>query len=146
MNIRPATLADLPQMMVNARKFIDSIPAYKDIPYDPESMKAEFLKMMEAGLCIVAEEDGTHLGGIGACLGPLFLNKSIQIAGERFYWVVPDERAAGIGKGLFQAFHKAAKASGAKYLMMISLADERTDALYKKLGMIETEHCFWSPL
>lgn len=145
MNLRLATLADMPQMLANARKFIDSIPAYKNLPYDPVSMEAEFLAMMEGGIILVAEVDGIHLGGIGALLSPLFFNPSIRVMVERFYWVEPGERSAGVGKALFTAFREAAQKS-ADYLVMISLADERTDSLYKKLGMVETERFFWSKL
>ena len=133
-------------MMVNARKFIDAT-IYKDIPYDPKSMEDEFFAMMESGMCVIATDDeGTHLGGIGAVLSPLYLNKSIKVAGERFYWVDDKARSLGVGKALYSAFHKAAKASGAQYLMMISLADEKTDSLYRSLGMVEAEHSFWSSL
>lgn len=137
MNIRQATLDDLPQMLENARRFIDSTP-YKDIPYDEESMRGEFLTMMEDGLCIVAEVDGKHLGGVGAVKAPLFFNRSIQVAGERFWWVTPDDRAAGVGKSLLKAIHEAAKDAKCEYLMMLSLADS-VGQIYLKLGFTEVE-------
>lgn len=128
-------------MLENARRFIDATP-YKDIPYDEESMREEFLAMMECGLCIVAEIDGKHLGGVGAVKAPLFFNRSLFCAGERFWWIAPDERAAGIGKALLQAIHVAAKEAKCNFLMMLSLADPSVDRIYMKLGFTEVEHSF----
>lgn len=132
-------------MLANARRFIDATP-YSEIEFCEDSMREEFLAMMESGMCIVAEIDGHHLGGVGAVKSPLFFNKKTQVAGERFWWVEPGERAAGVGKALFASLHVAAKKNGCEYLMMLSLADPKTDQLYLKLGFKEVEHCFWSRL
>lgn len=134
----------MPQMLANARKFIDTTP-YREFPYDEESMRSEFVSMMEHGLCVIAEEDDIHLGGVGAVKGPLFLDKRVSIAGERFWWVEPNERAAGVGKALLQAIHVAAKEAGCTYLMMLSL-DDAADKLYAKLGFDEVEHAFMKRL
>ncbi len=130
-------------MLGNARKFIDSTP-YKDFPYDEESMTEAFHQMMEDGLCfVVTGEDGeTHLGGVGAVRGPLFFKRSATIASERFWWVVPDDRGAGVGKLLLKKLFEASKAQGCEFLMMVSLADQKVDAIYKATGFTETEHCF----
>lgn len=143
MHIRPANLSDIPQMLVNARRFIDSTP-YKDFPYDDASMTEAFHQMMEDGLCfVVVGEDGeTHLGGVGAVKGPLFFKRDANVASERFWWVVPDDRGVGVGKLLLKKLFQAAKEQDCQFLMMISLADLKVDAIYKSMGMTETEHCF----
>lgn len=133
MSIRPATLVDMPQMLLNARKFIDTT-VYKDIPYNQDSMRDAFLQMLEDGLLLVAEENGVHLGGVGAVRGPLYLNDRISIAQERFWWVEPSERSAGIGKGLLIAIEKAAKDAGCAYLCMIALANTGVEKVYEKFG------------
>jgi GNAT superfamily N-acetyltransferase len=135
----------MPQMLANARKFIDKTP-YKDFPYDEESMRDEFLSMMECGLCVIAEVDGIHVGGVGAVKAPLFLNKKTFVAGERFWWVVPDDRARGVGKALLKEIHVAAKKAGCDYLMMLSLADPTIDQIYLGLGFTEVEHSFMKRL
>ena len=127
-------------MMGNARKFIDSTP-YKDFPFDAQSMENAFLQMMEDGLCIVAEQDGMHLGGVGAVKSTIFFSLT-TVAAERFWWVVPDDRAAGVGKALLKAIHEAAKKANCTCLQMISLADPKVDAIYKSLDFTETEHSF----
>jgi GNAT superfamily N-acetyltransferase len=131
-------------MLVNARKFIDSTK-YKDFPYDAESMESEFLQMMEDGLTVIAEHDGVHLGGAGAVKGPLFFNRAVSIAYERFFWVEPGERAGGVGKALFAALKAASKAAGCRYRNMIALENEAfpyVDALYRKDGLELAEHSY----
>lgn len=130
----------MPQMLVNARKFIDAIPAYQGL-YDEESMRGEFHRMMEDGLLLIAEENGIHLGGVGAAVTPFFINQNLKIAGERFWWVEPNERAQGVGKALFEAIFAAAKEAGCDFLMMLSLADS-VSQLYKRLGFTEVEHIY----
>ena len=143
--IRKATLADMPQMLVNARTFIDS-SAYKGL-CDDESMRLALTQMMEDGLLLVdAEEDGTHLGGIGCIKSPMFFNQSIAVANERFWWVKPDKRAVGVGRGLLAAIVVAAQDAGCQKLMMLSLASPEVDEIYKRLGFAETEHCFMRDL
>lgn len=127
-------------MLANARKFIDSTP-YKDIPFDEEAMSNAFLQMIEDGLCIVAEVDGHHLGGIGAVKGPIFFNNSVNVANERFWWIEPSERAAGVGKALLKAIHEAAKKAKCDYLMMLSLADS-VGQIYLNLGFSEVERMY----
>lgn len=107
-------------------------------------MTEAFYQMMEDGLCfVVVGEDGeTHLGGVGAVKGPLFFKRSANVANERFWWVVPDDRGVGVGKLLLKKLFQAAKEQGCQFLMMISLADLKVDAIYKSMGMTETEHCF----
>lgn len=131
-------------MLQNARTFIDATP-YKALAFDEDSMRAEFLLMMESGLCFIAEENGIHAGGIGAVKQPLFFNKDISIAGERFWWVEPSARAGGAGKELLAALFTAAKEMHCDYMMMLSL-DPQIDKLYIKLGFEEVEHGFFKRL
>jgi L-amino acid N-acyltransferase YncA len=145
MNIRPATLADMPQMLANTQKFIDTIPLVKSIPFDPESMTRAFEQMMEDGLVFVAEVDGVHLGGCGAVKGPLFTNASIQVASERFWWVEPGERAGGVGKALFGTLVNAAKQANCYYLAMIALHNDAlplVEGMYLKAGMSPLERTY----
>lgn len=125
-------------MLANARKFIDST-FYKEIPFVEADMEDAFMQMMEDGLCVVAEVDGIHVGGVGAIKGPIFFNKGIAVSLERFLWVVPDERAGGIGKALLEAIEDAARKAKCDYLNMISL-DENVSKIYVKRGFTVVEH------
>ena len=128
-------------MLANAQRFISATP-YSDIPFDEQSMEDAFVLMMECGLCIIdVDAEGNHLGGAGAIKGPLYFNNNVQIAMERFWWVVPDERAKGVGKALYQALESSAKDAGCTHLMMIGL-DNEVYQLYERLGFKKTEEVF----
>lgn len=109
-------------------------------------MTEAFYQMIEDGLCIVAEVEGHHLGGVGAVKGPMMFDKNSTMAYERFWWVEPDQRAAGVGKALFKAINDAAKKAHCDYLIMLSPSDLRVDAMYEGAGMKPLEHTFWSKL
>jgi GNAT superfamily N-acetyltransferase len=148
MNIRLATEADIPQMLVNGRVFVEST-AYREMQYCEASMTRAFEQMINDGLCIIAEVDGQHVGGVGAVKGPVFINEAITAANERFWWVVPDERAAGVGKALLMALHHYAKKAGCDYLLMIALHNEellKVDAAYSKAGFVPSEHIYMKRL
>jgi GNAT superfamily N-acetyltransferase len=140
-NVRLATSEDIPQMLKNAQTFI-SATAYREIAFCEASMTKAFQQMIADGLCIVAEVDGYHLGGVGAVKGPMFLNESVIAAMERFWWVIPDERAFGVGKALLMALHHHAKQAGCEFLMMIALHNDelpKVDAAYTKSGFVPSE-------
>lgn len=143
MIIRPATLAEMPQMLQCAWQFLDTTP-YSHIPYDDASMTREFIRMMDCGLCILAMEGDTVIGGVGAVKGGMFFNESVSVAGERFWWVAPQARGnlSRVGFSLLLAISGAAKAAGCEYLMMLSLADDSVDKIYSKLGFTEVERGF----
>jgi GNAT superfamily N-acetyltransferase len=145
--VRQAIEADIPQILVNGRRFVESLKY--EFEYDPAEMEKAARQMMADGLLVIAvDDDGAHLGGVGAIRQPVFMSKSV-LAMERFFWVVPDQRAGGIGKALFYAFEKCAKESGCTDVAMIALEDEslhKVDALYRKAGYAPFEHTYMKRL
>lgn len=147
MILRHAEERDIPQIIENGKAFTEA--AYPAIPYDQASFERCTRQMMACKLLIVAEEEGVHLGGVGAIAGPLFINENILGASERFWWVKPDQRAGGIGKALLSALEVAAKDAGCKYLSMIALHDQHfplVDGFYKKMGHRPSEHIYMKAL
>lgn len=147
MLLRQADSTDLDQILANGKTFSES--AYPDIPYDPESFFDCAMQMMADGLLIVAEEDGQHMGGIGAIKGPLAINKHVTVAMERFLWMKPEHRKSGIGGILLDELEKAAKAQGCARILMIALEDESLPVVggfYKKKGYRAMEHFFMKVL
>lgn len=147
MIVRQANESDIPQILKNGRTFTESI-GYDGIEYDEAEMLEATRQMMADGLLVIAEVDGIHLGGVGALRTPVFMSKSV-LAMERFWWVVPDQRAYGVGKALLFAFEKAAKEAGCTHVAMIALENAdlpKVSALYQKAGYAPSEHTFMKRL
>jgi GNAT superfamily N-acetyltransferase len=145
--VRQATEIDIPQILKNGRAFVESIK-YDGIEYDEAEMLKAAQQMMADGMLVIAEEDGYHLGGVGAVKTPVFMSNAV-IAMERFWWVVPDQRAAGVGKAVLFAFEKAAREAGCSHVAMIALEDEnlpKVDGLYRKAGYAPFEHSYMKRL
>ena len=143
MLLRPANTSDIPQILANGKTFATS--AYPGIPFDEETFFGCVMQMMNDGLLIVAEENGEHFGGVGAIKGPLFINTSVSIAMERFWWVKPEHRASGIGRDLLKALEAAAKEQGCARVLMIALHNDElpfVDGFYKKFGYAPMEHFY----
>lgn len=147
MIIRPATSEDIPQMLVNGETFTKA--AYPNIPYHAPSFNNCITQMRNDKLLLIAEEDGIHLGGVGAVRGPLFINESLFAASERFWWVKPDKRAGGVGKALLAAIELAAAQARCDFLCMIALHNTDlplVDGFYKAFGHSPSEHIYMKAL
>lgn len=145
--IRHAVQADIPQVLANGRTFSEA--AYPEVPYDADSFIHCVKQMMSDGLLIIAEEDGIHLGGVGAVSGPIEINHSLKGASEKFWWVKPDQRAAGVGGALMVAFEDACRNAGCYSYSMIALHDVAlpiVDGFYKKSGLRLAEHIYMKVL
>lgn len=121
---------------------------YASIPYDPISMAECMSEMIDQGMMIVADIDKKIVGGLGGAIAPVFLNKNYMIAGERFWWVLPEYRGSA-GIRLLTAFEQAAKAVGCSHILMISLSgiyQEKVDKLYERAGYYPVEHVFMKVL
>jgi len=142
--IRAATLSDVPQMVVNAEAFMKETP-FSDIPFEPLSTAAMLTECVEAGLCFVADQDGLHIGGIGAVHSVLPLNNNIEVAVERFWWIVPDDRARGVGVQLLTALRDAAKSIGCDRLIMVALVNDNlplVEKSYLRFGLQAAERTY----
>lgn len=147
MILRDARLDEIPQMVANGRAFAEA--AYPEIPYDEASFIKCIHQMHAERLLIVAEEDGVHLGGVGALTGTICINENVKVASERFWWVKPDQRAAGVGKSLLIAIEEASKEAGCQFQAMIALHNQdfpMIDGFYKKAGYRCAEHMYMKAL
>lgn len=104
----------------------------------------QFLATGDAGILLVAEEDGEIVGMAGGLVSPLYFNLSHMTGQELFWWVKPGARGS-IGIRLIDALEKAAKDKGCSSWAMIALdkvEPERTANLYARRGYRPSERTF----
>jgi GNAT superfamily N-acetyltransferase len=135
--VRPATLDDIPKCAEAGRRFYEFSP-YTGVPYDEDSMRDLMESMIDQKMLIVAFNDGAVIGGIGGNLAPIFFNKKYTMAYEMFWWVDPEHRGK-LGLKLLSTFESTALELGCSYLMMMTLAKNEVGALYERLGFSQSE-------
>ena len=125
--IRPATAADIPQLVEWMAKFHEA--SKTDVPFDPD-YTAQFLDgLIRQGIVLMHDH-----GMIGGMIAPAFCNGQWRQAHELFWW---SERG---GLALLRAFEAWAVAQGAKEARMSSLASlPRADAVLRRKGYAATE-------
>jgi GNAT superfamily N-acetyltransferase len=143
--IREATEEDIPQMLVNGEAFLKEIGA-NSVYFDPTSVRAVLLDCMASRLCFIAvDEAGLHLGGIGAVVAQMPFNESILLSIERFWWMVPGDRARGVGQQLLTALKERSKELDCDRLIMIALVNDTlpyVEKAYEKFGLTPIERTY----
>ena len=135
--IRPATLADVPALVVMGQQFAQT-ELYRDILREnPEQMAILATNLIEdeGGTVLVLERDSVLMGMIGLVCTPHFLSGDMY-AGEVFWWVTPGQRGDGVR--LLRAAESWAVEHGAKTLQMIA-PTERVGQFYARMGFTRTE-------
>lgn len=134
--IRPATLADIPQLKEWGQRFADKANLTAHVGYCPESMAATFQHMIEQdNYTILVGENGA----IGGGYSPHPFNFAHKFAQEVFWWSEGRE-----GLRLLQAFEDWAR-EHCDSLTMITLESvnpERMAKFYRNRGFRPTEHSF----
>lgn len=142
--IRPATLADVPALVVMGQQFAQT-ELYRDILREnPEQMAIVATHLIEddTGTVLVLERDGILMGMIGLVCTPHFLSGDMY-AGEVFWWVTPGQRGDGVR--LLRAAESWAIELGAKTLQMIA-PTERVGRFYDRLGFTRMETSYQKEL
>jgi ribosomal protein S18 acetylase RimI-like enzyme len=141
--IRLGTKDDIPELARLGRLFFNESGYAVIADYDEQSVRDSLTAFMDAGICVlvVAEEDEI-IGMTGAVISPLYLNRSVQMAQELFWWVHPDHRG-GVGKDLLNMLEAELEKRGAAANVMIALQKvnpELTGKLYERRGYQLIEH------
>lgn len=148
MNIRPATAADLPDIVLMGAQFYatTSYAAYAD--YDPDSATAMGFFLLDNGVLLVAEIDDKLIGMVGLVVGSFPFNRDIKTAHEVMWWVNENARHSGAGIALLKAVEPACRAAGVAAIQMLHLENSPPQAkmLYEKLGYQFTESCYTKEL
>ena len=108
--IRDATLDDLTALV--ARGALHHEELGFPWAYDEESTAISCAKLIGLGTLLVEDNVG---GYIGYEIGPIYFNNAVLLATEHFWYVLPSERATGLGMALLKAAQDKAKSQGAHW-------------------------------
>lgn len=119
--IRICTTEDIPDLLEMGKKFCE----LSERPFNEDSLITTFNNLINDGVLLRSEK-----GCIGGIIYPLFM--SGEMVAQEIFWWSEDKQ----GRALLEQFESIAKDSGAKYVMMVSLAKSsynRICDIYKKL-------------
>lgn len=131
--IRFAKPDDMPALLEIGERFYE-LTEY-DVPFDPVSVGNVIAHLMQNGAVIVSDDDGVT-GVIGGMITPFWINASVKVAQEAFWWSDAD------GTLLLDAFEAWGKFNGAKIVRMGALAGSRPKVMarfYRKRGYVPDE-------
>lgn len=129
--IRPATLADIPQLAEWGQRFADKAGLTDHVGYAPADMANTFRVMIEGHAVLMGEN-----GAIGAMMGPHPFNYAHICAQEVFWWSEGRE-----GLRLFDGLEAWAR-DNCHSLRMITLEavePDRTAKIYERKGYAPLE-------
>ncbi len=129
--IRPATLADIPQLAEWGQRFAERAKLVDHVGYEPADMVNTFKVMIEDHLVLVGEN-----GAIGAMKGPHPFNYTHICAQEVFWWSEGRE-----GLRLLDGLETWARANchSLRMITLESVDADRTARLYERKGYTPLE-------
>ena len=143
--IRPATLADIPEVSRLGELF-HAQAGWADIfPYSVADCAASLTAYMalDCFVCLVADVGGI-VGMTAGVMAPVYFNQA-HLSGEELFWWVSDKAPPMTGLRLLQALEDAGKAKGCLSWQMKSIArlnGQRMAKLYERRGYRPSEHSF----
>ena len=140
MNIRHATLDDLPRLVEMGQRFQAETVYAKHTAWDTAQMidTATRLITQDTGLVLVSECDGHVIGMLGAVLFKHHMTALLTVA-ELFFWVEPEHRGHGVR--FMKRAEQWAREHGAVALQMIAPMPD-VEKLYRRLGYAAIEVSF----
>lgn len=145
MTVRPATAADLDQLVEMGERFA----TWAQQPFDADKVRDVLLGAITKPeqVVLVAERSGTIDGGIMGIVYPPWTSNAVLWAVEIAWWVDPARRGSA-GIRLLQAFEAWAQSKGAVSVSMSAFASLNSTAgpLLTRSGYRPTEHTYMKEL
>ena len=141
MHIRKATQADLPAIVGMSACFYETTSYARFAGFCPDSVAALAAPLVDGGVFLIAEHDGTAVGMVGLIVAPFMFNNAYRVDYEVVWWVNPDAQGQGAGKALLAAIEPACKEAGCTAVVMVHLHNSppQAAALYERMGFGLTE-------
>lgn len=134
MNVRPATLDDLPRLMGYAAEFLSFHPLTSQFPRDLDAVEAMLRRMIEGNDAALLVHDRGVIGGV---IAPLWCAPDVRVANELFWW------SESNGLALMKAFEAWAASKGAQVVNMVMIMGVRdVSAIYDRAGYAPVELSF----
>lgn len=141
MQVRPATLADVPAVVAMAERFYATTSYAGWAEFNPSTVESLAANLAENHVMLLAEDDGVVCGMVGLFVAPFMFNAGKVAAYEVVWWVNPEAQGQGAGKALLAAIEPACRAKGADAIQMVHLASSPPQAaeIYARMGYAHTE-------
>ncbi len=140
MELRPATLNDVPELVRLGYAFIQEAPNYQSRPYIAEKAAEHFTRLIRGGgAVLLVEHENQIAGGIVGRVGGDWFNGS-KIAFDDVLYVKPEFRKTRAAYMLIQAFIRWAQLMGASRIQCGTTTGVESAAcvrLYKHFGFAE---------
>jgi len=140
MQVRPATLKDMPSLLAMARQFILEAPNYSGRELNENALEANLTAVIQGqGAIFVTEHKDVLTGGIVCLTIKDWFNNQI-IAFEQVFYVVPEYRSTQSALLLIDSFVSWAKHMNAGRVQCGTTTGINTDGcvrLYKHFGFNE---------
>ena len=140
MQVRPATLKDMPSLLAMARQFILEAPNYSGRDLNENALEANLTAVIQGqGAIFVTEHKDALTGGIVCLTTKDWFNNQI-IAFEQVFYVVPEYRSTQSALLLIDSFVGWSKHMNAKRVQCGTTTGISTDGcvrLYRHFGFTE---------
>lgn len=140
MQVRPATLKDMPSLLAMARQFILEAPNYSGRELDENALEENLTAVIQGqGAIFVTEHKDVLTGGIVCLTTKDWFNNQI-IAFEQVFYVVPEYRSTQSALLLIDSFVGWSKHMNAKRVQCGTTTGISTDGcvrLYRHFGFAE---------
>jgi len=136
--VKLANRDDLPELLRMGQEFTTALE--RSFDQDSATETLENLMDDDNGFLIITE--GGMLGGV---VYPSFLDKSVLIAQELFWWVDESVRGNGAGDAMLALFEAWGHRKDAKQVIMVAmhkLAPEKVGKLYQNKGYGPFEYSY----
>ena len=139
MDIRPATLADTPDIQaIYAHHVLHGTGTFEEVPPSVEEMQDRFQKVTAHGWAWLVSTDAT--GVLGYAYYTQFRDRSAyRYTVENAIYVRDDVRGQGVGKALVQRLIDIATAAGFRQMIaVIGGAEPASEVIHARAGFTET--------
>ena len=141
MEIRKATIEDLPALLAIGRQHYGETAYAQYAPLDDDSCLRLLEMSMRHGVFLVAEVSGRIAGMLGVVIAPFMFNNAVTTASETVFFVDKDSARQGVGRALLDACIDECKAAGVRVFQAHRLPTSAPAlaALYESRGFVTSE-------